>query len=127
MNKNATFVLQKDKVVVGVWGHAIEFKKGEPTLVPKEMWEAVQAIGAIPTEELPEEVTEKSDVPSDPGERKQLIFGAFEKIVLKGERESFTGNGSPHNKIVSQLLGFTVEPKERDKCWAEFRQLNKED
>jgi hypothetical protein len=59
----------------------------------------------------------------DPAERKELVFAAFTTLVEKNERESFTGNGAPHAKYVAEIVGFSVDAKERDVLWAEFRQL----
>ena len=116
------FLLHKNKTVTSTLGHTIEFIKGELTHVPKEMWPAVIAVGAVPEDELPEDATPKKDVVLDASDRKTLIFAAFEQIVTKGDRDAFTGNGSPHAKVVSEVVNFTVDAKERDAAWAEFRQ-----
>lgn len=117
------FMLHKDKVVATPHGHTIDFKKGVLTHVPKEAWAAVTAVGAIPESELPEDEVQKNDEPADPGERKEQIFAAFTQLVEKNERESFTGTGAPTGKAVSDIVGFSVDAKERDTLWAEFRQL----
>lgn len=117
------FVLHKNKTVTHTLGHSIEFKKGELVHVPKEMWDAVQAVGAIPESELPDDEIVKHDEPTDPNERKEQVFAAFAALVEKNERESFTGNGAPHGKAVANITGFAIDAKERDALWNEFRQL----
>jgi hypothetical protein len=115
------FILNRNKTVVSTLGHAIEFKKGEPTHVPPEMWPAVQAIGAIPEDELPEEKVADTKEPADPIERKKAIFKAFEQMVLVNDRESFTGTGAPHAKALEAQLGFKIDSKERDALWQAFQ------
>jgi len=117
------FVLNRNKVVTSTLGHAIEFKKGEPTHVPKEMWNDVIAVGAVPEDEI-EEVIEKKAPVLTGEERKEMIFAAFTVLVEKNEREAFTGNGSPHIRAVADVTGFPVDAKERDTLWTEFRQLH---
>lgn len=119
--KPSLFVLNRDKTVVSTMGHAIEFKKGVPTHVPREMWADVQAIGAIPEEDLPEEEKKTDNAPNDPAERETLIFAAFEQIVLGNKREDFSGTGVPHAKTLEKVLGFKVDNKERDQLWHKFK------
>ena len=117
------FVLNRNKTITSILGHAIEFKKGEPTHVPKEMWNDVIAQGAVPEEEIEEAVEKQAPVLTGP-ERKEMIFAAFTVLVEKNEREAFTGNGSPHIRAVADITGFAVDAKERDAMWTEFRQLH---
>lgn len=121
------FQLHKNHTLNSTMGHTIEFKKGERVYVPKEVWKEAVAIGAIPETELPEEVLHTKDEVLDPEDRKAMIFAAMEQVVLKGDRESFTGNGSPHAKVISEIVNFAVDAKERDLMWNEFRQSQKAD
>lgn len=116
------FVLHKDKTVVGTTGHAVEFKKGELTHVPKEMWGTVQAVGAIPENELPEDFVEAKKAIDDPAERKTALFAAFKDIVAKNDRDDFTGSGTPKADVVEAITGFKADSKERNEAWAEFKQ-----
>lgn len=119
--KPTLFVLNKDKTVTGTSGHTIEFKKGEPTHVPREMWADVQAVGADPVEDLPEEQKKTGNEPADAAERELLIFAAFEQIVLANERNDFSGTGVPHAKALEKILGFRLDNKERDALWTKFK------
>lgn len=118
------FVLHRNHTVTSTMGHAIEFKKGQPTSVPREAFKDVQAVGAVPADELDEVELPKVEEVLDPEDRKAMIFAAMEQLVTKGDRESFTGSGSPHAKAVSELAGFTVNAEERDAMWLAFRQAN---
>lgn len=127
MSKANMFVLHRNLTVTSLMGHTIEFRKGVETHVPKESWKDVIAVGAVPADELEEEVEQTKEVVMDPEDRKALIMAAIQEIVLKGDRESFTGNGSPHAAVVSKIAGFDVNAKERDVVWTEYRQANQAD
>lgn len=116
------FVLHKNQVVVGTAGHSIEFKKGVLTHVPKEMWLAVQAVGAIPEDELPEDAVAKVEAVEDPEARKSAAFAAFKAIVDKNERDDFTGSGTPKADVVEAITGFAMKADERNAFWVEFKQ-----
>lgn len=49
------FTLNRDRVHASVLGLSVEFKKGVPTHVPPELYAEVQAIGAVPEDEIVEE------------------------------------------------------------------------
>ena len=119
------FVLNRAKTVSSTLGHTIEFIKNEPTYVPREMWAEVQAIGAIPEEDLPEVLLAATKEPADPAERKAVIFAAFEQLILGGKRESFAGTGAPHAKVLASQMGFVIDNKERDVLWQEFKLADK--
>lgn len=118
------FVLHRNLTVTSTMGHSIEFKKGQPTSVPREAFKDVQAVGAVPADELDEPELPKADEVLDPEDRKAMIFAAIEQVVTKGDREAFTGSGSPHAKVISEIAGFTVGAEERDAMWLAFRQAN---
>jgi len=114
------FVLNRNKTIASKFGHSIEFKKGVPTHVPPEAWAEVQAHGAIPENEIDlEEETKVVELTAE--QRKTQIFAAFEAIVAENDRESFTGNGLPDAKKVSEVAGFTIKADERTALWGEFR------
>ena len=55
------FQLHRNKVVASKFGHTIEFVKGQLVHVPKEAWEEVVAVGAVPESELPEDEVRKAE------------------------------------------------------------------
>jgi hypothetical protein len=118
------FTMPVDRTVSTRLGHAIQFKKGEPTHVPKECWREVQAAGAVP--EDAEGAVEKDVAPppqvTDTADRKDAIFSAFEMLVEANKREDFTAAGIPKTSSVSALTGFEIDSKERDTLWIEFSQ-----
>jgi len=115
------FTTNRDKVLSSVLGHTIEFKKDVPTFVPKELWSEVQAIGAIPEDELPETVKAATAEPDDPTARKKMIFDGFTALVEGAQRESFSAVGTPHVKAIAAQIGFVLDAKERDALWQEFK------
>jgi len=121
------FTLNRHKTIVGLNGRALRFEKDVALHVPPDMHKDALAAGAVPEDDLPEDEATKTAPPLTVDERKAAVFAAFEKLILKGERESFTGSGSPHNKAVAEITGFAANAKEISKYWDEFRQLNKED
>lgn len=115
------FITTRDKTHASTQGHTIEFKKGIPTFVPKELWAEVQAIGAVPEDELPETVKAATAEPDDPIARKDLIFAGFKALVEGAQRESFSAVGTPHVKAIAAQIGFVLDAKERDTLWQEFK------
>lgn len=121
------FVLQRDKVVGGTSGHFISFKKGVPTYVPKSMWSDVQAVGAVPQGELPEEEVVTQTVVMDASEREAAYFAAFDTLIDRNERGDFTASGLPNSKILEKFLNFTVVNKERDIMWEKYNAAKRGD
>lgn len=120
----AEFVLNRNATIISKLGFTIHFDKGIPASVPNICIPEVLAIGA-----------ERVDAPQDAGmedakvvaadpigaEREALLFACFDDIVATNKREDFTAQGVPHVKAIKVMLGFTVDNKERDKAWADYR------
>lgn len=121
------FVMQRDRVVGGTSGHFINFKKGEPVFVPKEMWAEVQGFGAVPQGDLPEDEVVKVAPPLDATEREAAYFAAFEKLIERNERGDFTASGLPNAKMLENFLDFTVVNKERDIMWDKYNEAKRGD
>lgn len=116
------FTLNRDRVHASLLGLSVEFKKGVPTHVPPALYAEVQAIGAVPEDEIAEaEAPVKSAEPSDPVKRKEDIFAAFEVLALRNSREDFTAGGSPRDQALESILGWRLSAKERDMLWTEFK------
>lgn len=116
------FVMHRDRTYASVLGHAVEFKKGVATHVPPELYAEVQAIGAVPEEEIP--VSAKAAATKEPGDahtRREEIFTAFEMLALRNERGDFTAGGAPKDQVLESVLGWKLSAKERDMLWAEFK------
>lgn len=115
------FMLPRNRTIASTCGLSIEFKKNELTLVPPAMFAEVIAAGGVPENELTEEDLPKAtNSPDALAERKKAMFAAFEDIVARNVREEFTAGGMPHNKVLSEKLGWSVNAKERDAAWVEF-------
>jgi hypothetical protein len=109
------FTMNRNFTVASLSGRAVEFKKGVATHVPPQMYDEVQAKGAVPEDDLPEQ---KADGTPPTGEaRMQAIKDAIKTMVKRGAREDFTAAGSPHSAALAKLVGFTVDGKERDAAW----------
>lgn len=119
------FTLSRSKTVATLSGHAIQFVKGEPTHVPKEAWDEVIAIGAVPEDDIPEDA-EKANAPQDPHERREKLFAAFDEIVLRNDRNDFSATGVPGGKAVEKLVGFKVDNRERLTAWEAFKDTKDE-
>jgi hypothetical protein len=116
------FTLNRSKTITSTLGHAIEFARGVPTHVPPALWAEVLAAGGIPEEDLPDEKRADTREPEDPTARRAAIMAAFEQLVLNKKREDFTGTGVPHAKALAVQMGFTIDAKERDALWQEYKQ-----
>ena len=114
------FVMLKDRVVGGTSGHFVRFVKGVPTEVPREMWADVQAAGAVPESELPDDEPVVQKVTHDPVERQNKYFDAFAALVARNERGDFTASGLPNSKVLEQMVGFQVINRERDTMWEQY-------
>jgi hypothetical protein len=115
------FILNRDLELASTSGHAVSFKKDQPTFVPPPMWKEVKALGAEPTEEIPEDLKEPvSKVPEDQDERDKEIRAAIEALTLKNQREDFGAGGKVNLKPLSDFVGWTVSAKERDRVLAQI-------
>lgn len=119
------FTMARDRIVRTKYGHSFQFKKGVPLAIPDHIIPDIVAAGGVPEEDIDEEVV-KSGEPIDPAEREALLIAAFEEIVLKNERGSFTAAGVPHGKVVAQIVGFNAHPKEREAAWTKFQTQGEE-
>lgn len=113
------FVMNRNRVVGGVYGHFIRFEKNVPIEVPRVMWDAVQAEGAVPVSELPEEEV-KAPVLLMGADREKAFFDAFATVVERNERGDFTASGMPNSKVLEKIVGFQVVNKERDAMWSKY-------
>ena len=79
------------------------------------MWREVQNLGAVPTDEIPEDLNAPvSKAPVDMAEREKAIREAIEALTLRNNREDFNAGGKPNLKPLSDFLGWSVSAKERD-------------
>ena len=125
MKELPKLVLNRDYVLTTTKGHAIAFKKGEPTHVPASCYQDAIAIGAQPADGSDPNVLEDTKVskaPSDPAERNPLILAAIEKIVAGNERKDFTAAGSPTVKAVEREVGFAIDAREVAAVWQEYHE-----
>lgn len=115
------FTLNRDLTVCSVSGHAVAFKKGVATFVPKSMHHEVLAIGAVAADpdevEFDDQVKPTKEAPADPAERAEMIRMALADIKARNAREEFTATGVPKAKTVVTILGFEVSAREIGDEW----------
>ncbi len=116
------YIAPRNMTVSSTSGRSQEFKKGEPTWAPAQMHAELIAVGIVPTEEIPEPEDTGVREPLVPEERQAALFAVFKKMVLRGGREEFLGNGRPHLAVLAKELGWSIAAKERDSMWALFEQ-----
>ena len=116
------FVLHRDFTHASALGHAIEFKKGVPTMVPPALYAEVRAIGAVPEGELPEEAGPvTSTEPTDPTKRADDILAAISLMADRNDRNDFSATGAPRVPALAAVLGWKPTTQERDQLWARFQ------
>ena len=113
------FVMPRTRVVSTTKGHCIGFTKGVPTFVPYGCYDEVQAAGAVPEDELPDDEVKAAQDPQG-AERDGLIAMALEEVILKNAPKDFTAAGMPHVKVLEAKLGFSIDATERDAAWTKF-------
>lgn len=108
-------------------GRSVFFEKGVPTYAPPVMHDDLIAVGIVPESEIEEPEPVEKKEPTSAEEREAAIFAAFEKIVTRGRREDFMASGSPHGKVLANMLGWgEIHAKERDLAWKKWTQLQAE-
>lgn len=117
-------VMNRNTTVSSTSGHAIRFEKGVPVNVPAMLVSECMAKGAIPDEgekvPVPEEV--KKDVPPPMGaERVDIVEMAFDEMVAKNARGSFSANGVPKADDLRNLLDFPIDGNEIKALWVEYK------
>jgi hypothetical protein len=116
------YVSQRDITVASLSGRSVFFKKGVPTYAPDQMHAELIKHGVLPTEEIPE--PEDDGSPKEPTvqtDRQAAIYAAFEKVILRGKRNDFSGTGAPHAAVLSKELGWSLDGKERDVAWQSYQ------
>jgi len=121
------FTLQRNYVLSTTKGHSVNFKRGERVWVPQGIVQDALSIGAVP--EVPIDILpeEKENVVVADAKRKELIFGVFEKMLLRAGRGDFTASGHPHPKKLEDLLGFEMPQKEREAMWDAYNAMKAEE
>jgi hypothetical protein len=116
------FVLNRNHSMRSLFGHVIDFKKGQPVYVPPICAREAASIGA-------ECVGGKVDVldpeaaaviPMSPDERQENILAAFKLMEERGQRSDFAASGTPNKAALAKLLGFDVDKKEYETLWTAY-------
>lgn len=126
--KQYLFVSQRDITITSTLGYSIEFKKGEPTHVPRAMHAEVLDKGIVAADPVDaEQVTEAAAprkilvAPEDGDERKAQVDDAIRAIVKRNSSKDFSASGIPSAAAVTGMVGWKAEPSEIRESWARLR------
>jgi hypothetical protein len=117
------FVLNRDKLIHGK-GYSVMFRAGVPTEVPREIWQVVMGIGAVPEDGKPltppeEDRPRTAVLQGEP--RAAAVRKAVLELIAENDADKFGANNRPRVSAVRDLTGFTVDRKEIDAAWEEIR------
>lgn len=129
--KQHLFVSQTTINIGSTTGRSIQFDKGVPTHVPREMHGEVMARGIFPCDEhgkiLEKAITDPQEkpagkmAPEDPEERALQVLEAIKLLVERNSPQDFTGGGVPRDDVLTSLLGYRVDAREIRTIWAKFK------
>ena len=119
--------LQRNYALSTTKGHSVNFKKGEKTWVPTAIVSDALAIGAVPETPIDVLPEEAQKVVVTDAKRKEAVFAAFEKLVLRAGRGDFSASGQPHPKKLEEILGFGMPQREREILWQEYNKMKEEE
>jgi len=127
------FVMHRDIRIISTTGHAIAFKAGKPTPVPKILHKEVMEKGGVPCDASGVIVDAKAaaavvpekkvlvGMPEDPVEREEAVLGAIRQIVERNNPKDFAGGGTPAATACTLLLGWKVDAKDVRRVWEKHR------
>jgi hypothetical protein len=117
------FVLNRNHSMRSLYGHIIDFKKGQPTYVPPICAREAASIGAECVDGKVDPLGPEAEIvaPMSPDERQENILAAFKLLEERNGRSDFTGNGVPATPALEKILGFDVDKKEINPLWAAYR------
>jgi hypothetical protein len=132
MPKQYYFVSNRNVVISSILGYAIEFKKGEPTHVPRRMHATVMEKGIVPCDirgaalDVADiEATPEAKVllaPEEAEDRAPAIRGVIDAIVKRNSSNDFSAGGVPSASAVTAALGWKVDAKEIRPIWDKVKQ-----
>lgn len=120
-------VCPRNYVLRTLSGKAIQFKAGEPTHVPDDLYADALAVNILPFK------GEGIDTdPSAPGSarvlvtgplRDALIYAAIREIAERNFSEDFDGGGMPKSDPIRVLSGVQLGKAELSKYWSNYREI----
>lgn len=117
------FVLNRNYTLRSLHGRIVNFEKGVPVWVPPQVEKEALQIGALPVDGQKDILDAEEVVAREltAEERKAQIIAAFETIAHREDRADYTGQGMPNLEVLKVLTSFTVNSKERDAVWKEYK------
>lgn len=117
------FVLNRDLLIHGGAGNSVQFKKGVPTFVPRDMWPVVMQKGAVPEDGKP--ITPVDEEPQakriSAEDRMERIKAAVIELIAENDANKFGANNRPRVAAVKDVVGFSVDRKDIDTVWELIR------
>ena len=113
-------------------GHVVLFEVNKPTYVPPALVEAAVGVGAVACDEADADELQKmqdakaAEAAASPPQpegtaRRAAIDAAMRTLRKKNERGAFMASGRPKPAALRAILGFDVDPRERDEIWDAIR------
>jgi hypothetical protein len=132
--KQYLFVAPRDMNVTSTQGYSLDFKKGEPTHVPRAMHAEVMEKGVLPCDARGEikEAPEPAEVdpaaavrvmvaPEDGDERSDAILEAIKALVARNDAKDFSAGGIPSAAAVTHAVGWRADRKEIAAVWQKYK------
>jgi len=111
-------------------GHVVNFEASIPGQEPKPVFVHPDAVreamnrGCIPvdTAGIPvQDDTSKAKVEFRGTLRQSMLLMLMQRLVTENNAKNFDSGGAPRLDILSKLLGFDIDPKERKLVWQQFQ------
>lgn len=120
------FTMPRD-YTLAEYGHIVVFEKGKAKAVPPILHKHALAAGAQPSRSLEEEETVvQNKEPVDPAEREKEVFAGFDALKARSRRTDFNGANKPNTGPLKEVLGWEIDPRERDELWSKYLQQGKD-
>jgi hypothetical protein len=116
------FVLNRNHSMRSLYGHIVDFKKGQPVYVPPICAREAASIGAECVDGKVDVLDPEAPVvvPMSPDERQENILTAFKLMEERAQRGDFSASGIPAKNSLEKILGFGVDKKEFEPLWTAY-------
>jgi hypothetical protein len=116
------FVLNRNHSMRSLYGHIVDFKKGQPVYVPPICAREAASIGAECVDGKVDVLDPEAPVvvPMSPDERQENILTAFKLMEERAQRGAFSASGIPAKNSLEKILGFGVDKKEFEPLWTAY-------
>jgi hypothetical protein len=115
-------VLNRTHSHVSMTGHGVGFVKNKPSWVSPLVVDEALALGAEFVDASDKPILDEDGLAPTPEgeERHAAIRKAMGQLLQRNGREDFTASGLPQVKALSAIVGFAIDPRERNEQWGRF-------